>query len=46
MQELKPGQNLAGPALFRGRLMAFGKCTNRVAFSKGRSNLANVRLTL
>ena len=28
MQELKPGQNLAGPALFRGRLRAFGKCTN------------------
>ena len=37
---------LAGPALFRGRLRAFGKCTNGVAFSKGRPNLASVRLTL
>ena len=37
---------LAGPALFRGRLRAFGKCTNAVAFSKGRPNLASVRLTL
>ena len=46
MQELNPGQNLAGPALFRGRLRAFGKCTNGVAFSKGRLNLASVRLTL
>ena len=46
MQELKAGQNLAGPALFRGRLRAFGKCTNGVAFSKGRPNLASVRLTL
>ena len=46
MQELKPGQNLAGPALFRGRLRAFGKCINGVAFSKGRPNLASVRLTV
>ena len=38
MQELKPGQNLAGPVLFHGRLRAFGKCTNGVAFSKGRPN--------
>ena len=37
---------LAGPALFRGRLRAFGKCTNGVALSKGRPNLACVRLTL
>ena len=37
---------LAGPALFRGRLRAFGKCTNGVAFSKGTPNLASVRLTL
>ena len=37
---------LAGPVLFRGRLRAFGKCTNGVAFSKGRPNLASVRLTL
>ena len=37
---------LAGPALFHGRLRAFGKCTNGVAFSKGRPNLASVRLTL
>ena len=37
---------LAGPALFRGRLRAFGKCTNGVGFSKGRLNLASVRLTL
>ena len=29
MQELKPGQNLAGPALFRGRLRAF--CASSVA---------------
>ena len=36
----------AGPALFRGRLRAFGKCTNGVAFLKGRPNLASVRLTL
>ena len=36
----------AGPALFRGRLRAFGKCTNGVAFSKGSPNLASVRLTL
>ena len=46
MQELKPGQNLAGPALFRAPLRAIGKCTNGVAFSKGRLNLASVRLTL
>ena len=37
---------LAGPAVFRGRLRAFGKCTNGVAFSKGRPNLAGVRLIL
>ena len=37
---------LAGPALFRGRLRAFGKRTNGVAVSKGRPNLASVRLTL
>ena len=37
---------LAGPAVFRGRLRVFGKCTNGVAFSKGRPNLASVRLTL
>ena len=37
---------LAGPALFRGLLRAFGKCTNCLAFSKGRPNLASVRLTL
>ena len=37
---------IAGPALFRGRLRAFGKCTNGVAFSKGRPNLASVHLTL
>ena len=37
---------LSGPALFRGRLRAFGKCTNGVAFSKGRPNLASVRFTL
>ena len=36
----------AGPALFRGRLRAFGKCSNGVAFSKGRPNLASVRLTV
>ena len=36
---------LAGPAVFRGRLMAFGQCTIGVAFSKGRPNLASVRLT-
>ena len=29
---------LAGPALFRGRLRAFGKCTNGVALLKGRQN--------
>ena len=46
MPELKPGQNLAEPALFRGRLRSFGKCTNCVALSKGRPNLASVRLTL
>ena len=37
---------LAGPALFRGLFRAFGKCTNGVAFSKGRPILASVRLTL
>ena len=37
---------IAGPALFCGRLRAFGKCTNGVAFLKGRPNLASVRLTL
>ena len=36
----------AGPALIRGRLTAFGKCTNGVALSKGGPNLASVRLTL
>ena len=36
----------AGPALFSGRLRAFGKCTNGVAFSKGSPNLASVRLNL
>ena len=46
MQELKPGQNLAGRAFFRGLLRDFGKGTNGVAFSKGRPNLARVRLTL
>ena len=46
VQELKPGPNLAGPALFHGRLRAFRKCTNGVAFSKGRPNLPIVRLTL
>ena len=35
---------LAGPALFRGRLRAFGKCTDVVASSKGRLNLHSVRL--
>ena len=35
-----------GPAFFRGRLRVFGKCTNGVAFSKGRTNLASVCLTL
>ena len=39
-------KELAGPALFGGRLRAFGKCTNGVALSKGRPNLATVRLTL
>ena len=32
VQQLKPGQNFShlfpGPAFFRGRLLAFGKCTN------------------
>ena len=37
---------LAGPALFRGRLRAFGKCTNGVASLKGRQNLDSVRVTL
>ena len=31
---------LAGPALFRRRLRAVGKCTDGVALSKGRPNLA------
>ena len=38
--------DLAGPALFRGRLRAFGKCTDVVASSKGRLNLDSVRLIL
>ena len=38
--------SLAGPAVFRGRLRRFGKCTNGVALSKGTPNLASVRLTL
>ena len=33
---------LAGPALFRGRLRVYGKCTNGVASSKGRLNLESV----
>ena len=37
---------VAWPAFFRGRLRAFGKCTNGVAFSKGGPNLASVQLTL
>ena len=37
---------VAGPALFRRRLRAFGKCTNGVALSKGRPNLSSVRLTV
>ena len=32
------------PALFRGRLRAFGKCTDVVASSKGRLNLDSVWL--
>ena len=39
-------KKVAGPALFRGRLKAFGKCTNWVASSKGRQNLESVRLTV
>ena len=35
---------LAGPALFRGRLRVFRKCTDVVASSKGRLNLDSVRL--
>ena len=35
---------LAGPAVFRGRLRAFGKCTDVVASSKGRLNLDSMRL--
>ena len=38
IEMLIPQGALAGPALFRGRLRAFGKCTNGVAFSKGRPN--------
>ena len=45
-QDTEMDNRLAGPVLFRGRLRAFGKCTNGVAFSKGRPNLASVRLTL
>ena len=37
---------LAGPAVFHGRLRRFGKCTNGIALSKGRPNLASVCLTL
>ena len=33
------GSHSSGPVLFRGRLRAFGKCTNGVASSKGRQNL-------
>ena len=36
----------ARPALFRGRLMAFKKCTSDVAWSKGRQNLESVGLTV
>ena len=39
-------EKLAGPVLFRGRLRAFGKCTNGVALSKGWPNWASVKLTL
>ena len=35
---------LAGPAIFRGRLRAFGKCIDGVASSKGRLNLDCVQL--
>ena len=35
---------LAGPALFRGRIRALGKCTDVVASSQGRLNLDSVRL--
>ena len=38
--------SLAGPALFRGRLKAFGKGTDGGASSKGRQNLDSVRLTV
>ena len=37
---------LAGPALFRGRLRAFGKCTNGAPFKKARPNLGSVCRTL
>ena len=37
---------LAKPAVFRGRLMAFQKCTSGVAASKGRQNLESVQLTV
>ena len=37
---------LAGPALFRKHLRAFGKCTNGVALSKSRPNLASVQLKI
>ena len=43
---LGESQSFAGLAVFRGRLRAFGKCPNGVAFSKGMPNLASVRLTL
>ena len=33
-------------ALFRGRLRAFGKCTNGVALPKRRQDLESVRLTV
>ena len=39
-------KELAGPAVFRGRLRRIGKCNNGVALSKGTPNLASVRLTL
>ena len=40
------GSHLARPALIRGRLMAFKKCTAGVAWSKGRQNLESVRFTV
>ena len=36
-----PGE-IERPALFRGRLMAFGKCTDGGASSKGMQNLESV----